>query len=302
MFGIATIEETARFYRNRIPFSGVPIPFSTRQWEYPWTFQIMQRVGVSPGAKLLDVGCARNPFMVGLARMGFFVTGLDLYAQTDPQNPYPEFGGFDRSLATDHLSFCQADVTSRIPFDDGFFDCVYCISVLEHLAEHRALGNPHFRLSPRLRRRLKTRVLSSLVPPAFCDTFRGCARGMNKSGRERACDKPRVAGDVQKKAVFEMMRVIRPGGLLIVTIDYIPSPIKTSDLLPGVLEPCSRKMDYDFRDIIAIARDRLADPSVYIPCDAEIAEMRDQGLLLLCAAVAPNEFYHFTSVGFAFIK
>jgi SAM-dependent methyltransferase len=229
--------------------------------------------------------------------------GLDLYAQSDQRNPYPEFGGFDPSLANDHLSFCEADVTEKIPFDNDFFDCVYCISVLEHLTEQVGPSSIHFRPGLRPARRLKNRAVGALARVGLRDTFRDFVN-MIDTGRRRepARDKPRSAEELQRNAVLEMLRVVRPGGLLTITMDYIPSPIKTSNSLSGVLQPCRRKMDYDFRNVVAVAQERLADRNVHIPSDEEVSQMRDEGLLLLCATVAPREFYHFTSVGFAFIK
>ena len=127
MFSIATIEETAYFYARHVPFSGAPLAFSTRLWEYPWVYLQMRKLGVVPPARILDVGCASNPFMVGLAKMGYYMTGLDLYACDDPRNPSPAFGGFDRSLENEHLKFCEGSMDS-IPIEKEHFDCVICIS------------------------------------------------------------------------------------------------------------------------------------------------------------------------------
>lgn len=240
MFGIATVKETGDFYQKRLPFSGVPVSFSTRQWEYPWTYQMFQKFSIKPGMRLLDVGCACNPFMTALGDLGFYITGLDEYSSDNPKNPYPQFGGFDRKLANKYLSFCEANMCS-IPLPDNYFDCVYCISVLEHLDEQTRL-----------------------------------------------------------QSIQEMIRVLKPGRPLIITEDYIPLPIQRP--LPGIIEPCKRMMDYNFRKHIASAGIPLVDPSVNIPTDEEIALMRDRGELLLTCTVAPSEHYHFTSVGFVFQK
>lgn len=239
MVGIATIRQTVEFLEKRLPLSGVPLPFSTRQWEYPWCYNQLMEFEVGPGSLVLDVGCACNPFMVELARLRYHVTGLDLYSVNDPRNPHPKFGGFDRALENEYLTFREGSMAS-IPFEDNKFDAVYCISVLEH------------------------------------------------------CDE-----DTRRVGIREMLRVLKSGGPLIITEDYIPKPIER---LPGILEACKRTMDYDFRDHIAATGRPLADPNTPIPSDDEIARMRNQGELLLNCVVAPNEYYHFTAVGFVVRK
>ncbi len=134
MFGIATVNETLAFRERGLPMSGIPLPFSTRQWEYPWCFLRLTDFGVGPSSRVMDVGCACNPFMVELARRRFYVTGVDLYAIDDPDNPHPQFGGFDRSYENEFLQFCQAGM-DRIPLPADSFDAVYCLSVLEHCNE-----------------------------------------------------------------------------------------------------------------------------------------------------------------------
>ncbi len=96
-----------------------------------------------------------------------------------------------------------------------------------------------------------------------------------------------------------MLRVLKPGKPLIITEDYIPKKIEP---VPGILEACNRIMDYDFREHIKSTGHPLADPNVYIPPDEEIAGMRDRGELLLNCAVAPNEYYHFTAIGWVVVK
>lgn len=139
MFGVATIHETIAFHERGLPLSGIPLPFSTRQWEYPWCWSRMQDFGVGPGGRVLDVGCACNPFMVELARRGLHVTGVDLYSTDDPANPHPQFGGFDRSYENEFLRFCQASM-DRVPLPDASFDAVFCLSVLEHCDEAMRRG------------------------------------------------------------------------------------------------------------------------------------------------------------------
>jgi SAM-dependent methyltransferase len=239
MFAIATVRETTFFHQQGLPMSGVPLPFSTRQWEYPWCYSRLTEFKVSSGQRVLDVGCACNPFTVDLSRRGFYVTGLDLFSVNDRRNPHPHFAGFDYSYESEFLKLCEGGMEA-IPLPNNSFGAVYCLSVLEH------------------------------------------------------CDEA-----VRRAGIREMLRVLKPGGPLIITEDYIPKAIGP---LPGVLQVCSRVMDYDFRDHINSTQRPLADSSARIPSDGEIAAIRDRGELLLNCAVAPNEYYHFTAVGWVVVK
>lgn len=238
MFGIATIRETVEFFDASLPLSGIPVPFSTRQWEYPWCYSRLISLGLEPSNLVLDVGCGTNPFMIELAGRRVHVVGLDLYSDDDLRSPGPGWG-FNRKLENECLTFCEANMTN-IPYPDDYFDAVYSVSLLEH------------------------------------------------------CDE-----STRRAGLREMLRVLKPRGPLVVTEDYIPMPIKP---VPGIMEACARTMDYDFREHIALTGRTLADPSVKIPSDMEIAQMRDRGELLLNCVVAPREYYHFTSVGFVVLK
>jgi SAM-dependent methyltransferase len=239
MFGIATIKETVEFYKKELPLSGIPLPFSTRQWEYPWCYSRFLDFDIGPNCHILDVGCACNPFMLHLASQRFHVVGLDLYSVDDPHNPYPSFGGFNRSYENEYLEFCEANM-DKMPLPDNSFDAVYCLSVLEHCDESTRLGG-----------------------------------------------------------LWEMIRVLKSGCPLIITEDYIPKKIKP---LNGILKECDRVMDYDFREHIAATGRSLADPNARIFTDDEITLMRDNGDLLLNCMVSPDEYYHFTAVGWVVSK
>jgi len=133
MFDIATVDMTAVYYRNRVPLSGPPLPVTTRVWEYPWAQWVLKNAGIEPPAALLDVGCGCNPLMVELARRGYQVTGLDKHVKGAPDNPNPTGWGINPDWGTDTLSLRLGDATEELPFPNGHFDCVYSISVIEHI-------------------------------------------------------------------------------------------------------------------------------------------------------------------------
>jgi SAM-dependent methyltransferase len=76
---------------------------------------------LSPGARVLDVGCGR----IGLRAFepGLDITGVDLA-------PRPDYPG----------PFFQADAAEGLPFADGEFELVYCSSVIEHVPPARRVA------------------------------------------------------------------------------------------------------------------------------------------------------------------
>lgn len=102
-------------------------------------------------------------------------------------------------------------------------------------------------------------------------------------------------------AIREMCRVLKPGGLLVVTEDYTPSPVKDNALI----QQCAinKEKGHDFLSHIEAAMEhcemldrRCGDFSEWI------GGMRDRGELLLNCAVHPGEHYHFTALGYALVK
>jgi len=87
----------------------------SKQWEYAWAMQ-----QADPGVEdsLLDAGCGASIFPLYLASRGFHVTACDIDLRGD------------RSY--EGVRYVPASI-SELPFTDGAFDAIFCISVIEHL-------------------------------------------------------------------------------------------------------------------------------------------------------------------------
>lgn len=125
----------------------------SKRWEYPWA---LSRLAAPPGSRVLDVGAGGSIFPLYLRQRGYDVSCVDYWM-------YPRLG-----RATGYRPhYVKADARS-LPFSDGAFDAVFCISVIEHL--------------PR-----------AAIPSALAD----------------------------------MRRVLRPGGTLILTTDFVDDADRT---------------------------------------------------------------------------
>ena len=89
---------------------------------------------LKPGSLVLDAGCGSGRHLRGLAKLpGLKIVGID-------RNPKDvEDALVSLKNMPDAQSFdCQvmsADINA-LPFGDGFFDCVICSEVLEHIPDH----------------------------------------------------------------------------------------------------------------------------------------------------------------------
>lgn len=95
----------------------------SKRWEYPWA---LERARLAPGSRVLDAGCGGSIFPIYLAAEGHAVHALD---QAPPS-------GLDRAYGV-RVDYARADLTA-MPFADGEFDAVFCISVIEHLGHGAA--------------------------------------------------------------------------------------------------------------------------------------------------------------------
>jgi ubiquinone/menaquinone biosynthesis C-methylase UbiE len=90
--------------------------------------EMLVRTGVPAGGLVLDAGCGTGNFSLRLSGAGARVVGLDFspvalaaYRRKDPG-----------------ARVCQASLADPLPFRDGVFDCVVCMSVLFAIPESRA--------------------------------------------------------------------------------------------------------------------------------------------------------------------
>ena len=105
---------------------------STRGWEYPFLLEVLN---ITPPDSVLDVGCAQNHLHFELAKRGYKVTGVDIWDGEAPNCPNPAFGGFSKKAAKTKGLDIQylAEDMCMMSLPDNSFDCVVCVSVLEHL-------------------------------------------------------------------------------------------------------------------------------------------------------------------------
>jgi len=95
--------------------------------------------GLPREGRVLEVGCGDASFTRHLAEHSAEVTALDLSAGQIARNihRFPD------------IRFIQHDAATRLPFEDGQFDVVWCSEVLEHLfAPDFALREMHRVLAP----------------------------------------------------------------------------------------------------------------------------------------------------------
>jgi len=106
-----------------------PLHQWSRQWEYPYVFsRINQYLQATENVRVLDAGSGLTffPFMVSDKIPNTTITCCDydinlkkLYDKIENKN----------------VSFSSTDLRA-LPFEDNFFDVVYCVSVLEHTRDY----------------------------------------------------------------------------------------------------------------------------------------------------------------------
>ena len=103
-----------------------------RALEHPW---VLASLGAELcGLRILDVGAGVNPLPFALAERGATVTTLDNHPLTrtgQPRAEWNEWGYLDYSSIDARIS------SERCPYEqfkpDTLFDCIYSVSVIEHV-------------------------------------------------------------------------------------------------------------------------------------------------------------------------
>jgi len=135
MIAWAKNSEVAEFVRQGLFGAWAENP-GTRGWEYPWC--VLHSGVRAGGLSVLDAGCGGSDFPYYLASLGNRVCGVD--SQGTPGNN-AQFG-----INRDLREKWGVDVEQRVEdirqmsWEDGRFDRVFCISVLEHLESAAAVS------------------------------------------------------------------------------------------------------------------------------------------------------------------
>jgi Methylase involved in ubiquinone/menaquinone biosynthesis len=103
-------------------------------WHEPRRLLLLETVRslVSPGARILDVGCGTGRFCEALHEAGYASAGADPWIQ---------------DLALDEARF-RAATAEALPWADGEFDMVCALDVLEHVDDRQALAEMYRVLRP----------------------------------------------------------------------------------------------------------------------------------------------------------
>jgi len=110
VFGVKSDLEKDEFKRLSKQFGWENLPWS-RKWEYPYA---ILKSGLSKGMRVLDAGTGQSRFPLALLELGCEVSCVD-----------------KEVVRLKGVSTWQCDIRD-LPFPDGFFDVVFCLSVLEH--------------------------------------------------------------------------------------------------------------------------------------------------------------------------
>jgi SAM-dependent methyltransferase len=95
----------------------------------------LEMMSLYPPASILDVGCNTGLFAVGLANMGYQVTGVDNNMAADVQGFYPEkildiAGQLKNELELENLNFIDTDIETFLAHSPAGFDVCLLLSVV----------------------------------------------------------------------------------------------------------------------------------------------------------------------------
>jgi SAM-dependent methyltransferase len=128
------LTDHSRLNKERYPWSEKyltsPQMYATRLWEYP--FAILN-ADLKRGMKCADVGCGESAFTIYLETeckcktIGF---DKDIYLKGNKDN----FGVSTNIFNRTGIQIVQCSI-ENIPWEDNYFDRVFCISVVEHITD-----------------------------------------------------------------------------------------------------------------------------------------------------------------------
>jgi SAM-dependent methyltransferase len=100
-------------------------------WDDTFTGFLAETLAPRPGNRILDVGCGEGLAEVEIGRLHISqlrLFGIDL-------TPSKVAAARQETLShNQRVGFAAADA-SRLPFKDGSFDSIYCVAVLQHIAQ-----------------------------------------------------------------------------------------------------------------------------------------------------------------------
>jgi 2-polyprenyl-3-methyl-5-hydroxy-6-metoxy-1,4-benzoquinol methylase len=99
---------------------------------------LIQRAGITPGSRVLELGCGTGLFTRLVAETGAFVVAIDLSE---------ELIAAARSQSSANVEFLVGDV-ERVEFADAVFDSVFGSSILHHVDAARSLREAFRLLKP----------------------------------------------------------------------------------------------------------------------------------------------------------
>ncbi|HMM38717.1 MAG TPA: class I SAM-dependent methyltransferase [Desulfovibrio sp.] len=104
-----------------------------RAWEWPWTLKIAREW--PRRGRALDAGCGTSRMPLWLKELGYEAYGADNfdYADADPdyvKRAREHFAANDKE--TTGLTLVEAGL-DKLPFPDGHFEVITCVSVMEHI-------------------------------------------------------------------------------------------------------------------------------------------------------------------------
>ena len=105
-----------------------------RWWTPDFTEFLAETLRPRPGNRILDVGCGEGLAEVSLGRLQISqirLVGIDLFAEKVAAALR------ETKSHNQRVAFAAADAC-RLPFRDGAFDSLFCIAVLQHIADAKA--------------------------------------------------------------------------------------------------------------------------------------------------------------------